>query len=107
MSQPLASQKVKTGLQKAMELRLEKSKTTTELGELRRQLATILDDQTRMRANIKELPTTSQIHARLLKKFDEQETQIEKYRADIKKLEGTEHAQDVAFRAYLAGFTAE
>jgi hypothetical protein len=60
-----------------------------------------------MRANIKELPTTSTIHARLLKKFDEQETQIEKYRADIKKLEGTEHTQDVAFRAYLAAFTAE
>jgi hypothetical protein len=107
ISQPLASQKVKTGLQKALELRWEKSKTTTELGELNRQLSAILEDQTRMRANIKELPTTSTIHARLLKKFDEQETQIEKYRADIKKLQGTEHAQDVAFRAYLAGFTAE
>ena len=107
ISQPLASQKVKTGLQKALELRWAKSKTTTELGELRRQLVTILDDQTRMRANIKELPTSSTIHARLLKKFDEQETQIEKYRADIKKLEGTEHEQDKAFRAFLAGFTAE
>ena len=72
-----------------------------------RQLASILEDQTRMRANIKELPTTSEIHKRLLKKFDEQETQIEKYRADIKRLEGTEHEQDVAFRAFLAAFTAE
>ena len=60
-----------------------------------------------MRANIKELPTTSQIHARLLKKFDEQETQIEKYRADIKKLETQEHEQDKALRDFLAAFTVE
>jgi len=45
--------------------------------------------------------------ARLGAIVDEQETQIEKYRADIKKLEGVEHTQDVAFRAYLAGFSAE
>ncbi len=107
ISQPLASQKVKAGLQKAIELRWAKSKTTTELGEVRRQLASIVEDQARMRANIKELPNDSDIHKRLLKKFDEQETQIEKYRADIKKLEGVEHGQDVAFRDYLAGFSAE
>ena len=107
ISQPLASEKVKAGLKQALELRLAKSRTTVELAELRRQLASILDDQTRMRANIKELPTNSEIHKRLLKKFDEQETQIEKYRADIKRLEGTEHEQDKAFRAFLAAFTAE
>jgi len=60
-----------------------------------------------MRANVKELPTTSQIHARLLKKFDEQETQIERHRADIKKLEAKEHDQDVAFRDFVAHFSAE
>ena len=90
-----------------MELRWAKSKTTNEIAELRRQLGSILEDQTRMRANIKELPTTSEIHKRLLKKFDEQETQIEKYRADIKKAETLEHAQDKTFREYLANFSAE
>ena len=107
VSQPLAGEKVKAGLKKAMDLRWAKSKTTTDLTELRRQLASILEDQTRMRANIKELPTTSQIHARLLKKFDEQETQIEKYRAEIKKLEGVEHSQDKEFREFAANFSAE
>ena len=72
-----------------------------------RQLASILEDQTRMRLNIKELPTNSEIHKRLLKKFDEQETQIEKYRADIKRLEGTEHEQDKVLREFLAAFTTE
>jgi hypothetical protein len=50
-----------------------------EAAEVKRQLASILEDQTRMRANIRELPANSEIHKRLLKKFDEQETQIEKY----------------------------
>ena len=107
ISQPLASEKVKVGLKRVQELRWAKSKTTTELGEMSRQLTAILEDQTRMRANIKELPTTSTIHARLLKKFDDQETQIEKYRADIKRLQGVEHTQEVAFRDYLANFSAE
>jgi hypothetical protein len=107
VSQPHASPKVKEGLRRAMELRTAASRTTAELGELRRQLQAIVEDQTRMRANIKELPTTSQIHGRLLKKFDEQETQIEKLRADIKKLEGQEHSQNTAFRDFVASFNAE
>jgi len=107
ISQPQASKKVKEGLQKALEMRWAKSKTTNDLVELNRQLTAILQDQTRMRSNIKELPTTSQIHARLLKKFDEQETQIEKYRAEIKTLQTQEHSQDKALREYLAAFSTE
>jgi hypothetical protein len=42
-----------------------------------------------------------------LKKFDEQETQIETYQADIKKLQGTEHNQKKEFDDFFAHFTAE
>jgi hypothetical protein len=78
ISQSLAGEKVKAGLKRGLELRLAKSRTAVELAELRRQLASILEDQTRMRLNVKELPTNSEIHKRLLEKFEE--TQIAKYR---------------------------
>ena len=42
-----------------------------------------------------------------LEKFDQQETQIEKYQADIKKLQGVEHAQRKEFEDFLANFNAE
>ncbi|HWG43703.1 MAG TPA: hypothetical protein VN688_13025, partial [Gemmataceae bacterium] len=68
---------------------------------------TIRTDQPRLRANLKELPQTSDAFKRIVTKFNEQETQIEKYQADIKKLQEVEHTQKKAFDDYLASFNAE
>jgi hypothetical protein len=107
ISQTVTSEKVKEGLKKAMELRWTLSKTQQEIGELQRQLNTIVNDQPRLRANMKELPQTSEAFKRIVKKFNDQETQIETYQADIKKLQGVEHQQRKAYDDYLAGFNAE
>ncbi len=107
MNQPVCSEKVKTGLQKSMELRWTMQKTQREIVELQRQLDTIRNDQPRLRANLKELPQTSEAFQRIVKKFNEQENQIEKYLADIKKLQGVEHDQRKVFEDYLAAFNAE
>jgi hypothetical protein len=107
INQPVTSDKVKAGLQKALDLRWELNRTQREIAELERQLKVITDDQVRLRANLKEMPATAAAYKRYLEKFDQQETQIEKYQADIKKLQGQEHQQKKAFDDYLAGFTAE
>jgi hypothetical protein len=107
LSQPVASQKVKDGLQKAMELRRTTEKTRRESAELQRQLNTITQDQERLRANLREMPSTAKAYKRYLEKFDQQETQIEKYQADIKKLQAQEHTQQKAFDDFLVGFTAD
>ncbi len=107
ISQPITSEKVKTGLQKALELRWEMAKTQREIAELQRQLETIRTDQPRLRANLKELPQTSEAFQRIVKKFNEQETQIEKYQADIKKLQEVEHTQRKALEDFLAAFNAD
>jgi hypothetical protein len=107
LSQPVTSAKVKAGLNKALELRWELQKTQREIAELERQLNVITTDQGRLRANLKEMPPTAAAYKRYLEKFDQQETQIEKYQADIKKLQGQEHQQHKAFEDYLAGFSAE
>ncbi|HWG46805.1 MAG TPA: DUF4139 domain-containing protein [Gemmataceae bacterium] len=107
ISQTVTSDKVKAGLTKAMELRWTLEKTKREIAELQRQLDTIRTDQPRLRANLKELPQTSDAFKRIVTKFNEQETQIEKYQADIKKLQEVEHKQKKTFDDYLAGFNAE
>jgi hypothetical protein len=107
MNSPVTSQKVKDGLDNAMKLRWAMAKTQREIQEMERQLKVITDDQARLRANLKEMPATAAAYKRYLQKFDEQETQIEKYQADIKKLQGVEHQQRKEFEDFLANFSAE
>ena len=53
------------------------------------------------------MPPTAAAYKRYLDKFDQQETQIEKYQADIKKLQDVEHKQQKEFEDFLANFSAE
>src|SRR5262249_45730456 len=103
----VTSDKVKAGLKHAMELRWTLHKTQREIGEQQRQLQTIVQDQVRLRANLKEMPSTAAAYKRYLEKFDKQETQIEKYQEDIKKLQATEHSQKKQLDDFLADFSAE
>ncbi len=107
ISQKIVSQKVKDGLHQAMKLRWALNKTQREIGELERQLNTVVQDQARLRANLKEMPATADAYKRYLKKFDDQETQIEDYQARIKELQGVEFDQKKEFENYLASFSAE
>jgi len=107
MSQTVSTPKVKEALQKALELRWDFNKTTREIAELQRQLTVITTDQGRLRANLKETPGNSPLAKRYLDKLNEQETQIEKYQADVKRLQGVEHTQQKAFEDYLANLNVE
>jgi hypothetical protein len=107
LSQTVVSPKVKQGLEKAMKLRWALAKTQQEIQEQEGQLKVIVDDQVRLRANLKEMPATADAYKRYLKKFDDQETEIEKFQADIKKLQGAENAQKKEFEDFLANFSAE
>ncbi len=53
------------------------------------------------------MPQTAVAYKRYLEKFDRQETQIEKYQADVKKMQETEHQQQKEFEDFLTNFSAE
>ena len=53
------------------------------------------------------MPPAGADYKRYLDTFDQQETQIEKYQADIRKLQGLEHQQRKEFEDFLANFSAE
>ncbi len=107
ISQAVASAKLKEGLNNAMRLRWAMSKTQQDSRELERQLKVLTNDQARLRANLREVPGNSDIAKRYLTKLNEQETTIEKYQADVKKLQTTEHQQRKEFDQFLADFSAE
>ncbi len=102
-----SSPKVKEGLKQGIALRWALNKTQREIAEQQLQLKTITEDQVRLRANLKEMPPTAAAYKRYLDKFDQQETQIEKYQADIKKMQDAEHQQQKEFEDFLNNFSAE
>src|SRR5205807_8268859 len=101
------SDAVKAVLTKAIELKGKLSETQRELQQQDRQLKVIVDDQVRLRANLKEMPPTAEAYKRYLKKFDDQETQIEDFQKKIKTLQDTEFTQRKALDDYLGGLDVE
>jgi hypothetical protein len=107
LSAPVTSGKVKKALEEAMSLRWETAKVTREIQEQERQLKIIVDDQGRLRANLREMPTTAAAYKRYLEKFDTQETQIEQYQSTIKSLQTSEHAKRKAFEDFINTLNVE
>jgi hypothetical protein len=103
----VSSPKVKEGLKQGIALRWAMNKTQREIGEQQLQLKTITEDQVRLRANLKEMPPTAAAYKRYLDKFDQQETQIEKYQADVKKMQETAQQQQKEFEDFLNNFSAD
>jgi hypothetical protein len=60
-----------------------------------------------LRANLREVPPTSEAYKRYLKKFDEQEPQIEEFQRKVKQLQDTELQQRKALDDYLGGLDVE
>jgi len=107
LQSPVVSDKVKEGLKKAQELRWEWGRTQREAGEQQRQLQAVAEDQGRLRANLREVPQSSPLHRRYLDKLGKQEDEVEKYRADIQKLQAQEHARREALGDSLAAFSPD
>jgi len=64
LQSPVVSDKVKAGLRKAQGPRWEWARARREAGE--RQLQAITEDQTRLRADLREVPQSSPLHKRQL-----------------------------------------
>jgi hypothetical protein len=107
ISQNVTSEKVKAAINQAIALKAKLSATQQEIGHKERRLKDIRDDQARLRANLKEVPPTSEAYKRYVKKFDDQETEIEQLQTDIKKLQDTEYAQRKSFESYLGSLDVE
>jgi hypothetical protein len=106
LQSPVVSKKVKEGLKRAQPLRRECARAQREAGEQQRQLQAVAEDQTRLRANLREVPQTSPLHKRYLDKLGKQEDEVEKYRGEIQKLQAQEHARKKALDDFLAAFSA-
>jgi hypothetical protein len=103
----IANAKVKAALEQALKLKEELAQTNREIAREEQALQVIEKDQGRMRANMERVPQTSEAYKRYLKKFDEQETEIEKRRAAIVKLQDRSETQRKTYESFIGNLNVE
>jgi hypothetical protein len=107
INQPVTSANVKKALEQAMTLKGKLSATQRELQQVERSLQVITADQDRLRKNLREMPQEAAAYKRYLKKFDDQETQIETLQKKQKDLQDEEHAQRKSYENFLSNLSIE
>jgi hypothetical protein len=100
LSQNAISAEDKANLQQGMALKAKFVATRQEIVQKERRLNDIRQDQARLRENLKTVPQGSEAYKRYVKKFDDQETEIEQIQDTIKKLQETEFRQRQDFDAF-------
>jgi hypothetical protein len=98
---------VRDVLKKLLELREKIDENNRAIDEQLEALKEIRDDQERIRANIERTPKESDAFKRYLKKFDDQEAEIEKRRARMKELKADLVRTEKALKEVAAGAKAE
>jgi hypothetical protein len=101
LNQAVTSPQVKAALQQLQQLKAKLAMTTQELNQVNEQLRVITEDQARLRANLREMPTTAAAYKRYLEKFDKQETEIESLREAQKRLQQQQLKNQQEVDAYL------
>src|SRR5262249_2240141 len=107
INQPVTGANVKKALEEAMTLKGKLTAAQRELQQVERQLAVINADQERLRKNLKEMPQEAAAYKRYLKKFDDQETQIEALQKKQKELQDDEHSHRKTYENFLSNLSVE
>jgi hypothetical protein len=107
MKLPVASAAVKAALAKAKADRAAVAATENALAAEETALKAIIDGQGRLRDNITKVPKESETFQRYLKKFDDQETEIEQRQAKAAQLRADLKRQKESLRDAMEKVTAE
>jgi hypothetical protein len=94
--------KVREVLIKAMQFKNALVDTQRSVEQHRQQLVQITAEQARIRENMKTVDQKSEYYTRLLKKLNEQETQIEKVQSEVEELLKKQTTQQHDLESYLS-----
>ena len=94
-------QDVKDALVKAIGFKNQLTDTQRQMQERQQKVNEISTEQQRLRENMKTVAQNTEYYTRLLKKLDEQETQIEKLQKEVQDLQKQRDTQRKALEDYL------
>ena len=98
---------VKEALETVIAKRAELDELTRRRENLERDVNELVQEQARMRENLKTLPKGTDSYQRQLTKFDELETRIERVREQITQARQQEEKKRAAFDSYLLSLNVE
>lgn len=103
ISSPVVSEAAKEALRQIVRRKQEIAAVETQRGNLEQQIGSIAEDQARIRQNMEQLDRTSDLYKTYVKKFTDQETQIEALRGQIAELQQKRDQLQKALDEYLMG----
>jgi hypothetical protein len=103
----VVSEGVKKALGEVIARKQKISELAAEKKRLEQQVAVIDQEQARIRQNMAQLDKTTELYQRYVKKFGEQEDEVERLRGDIRRLETEEAKARQGLDAYLISLTLE
>jgi hypothetical protein len=95
------SEPVKTALREVVRRKTELNNLQQRKQQLEQEIAVITQEQERIRNNMRSIDRNTDLYNRYVKKFTEQEDQIDRYREDIRQLEGQVLEKQRALDEYL------
>jgi len=98
---------MKAKLTEALTLKSAWDIARREIENVNRSIQTITTDQTRLRQNLREMPREAEAYKTYLKKFDDQEKEMDVLHKRLKELQAEEHKTRVAYDNYLSTLTVE
>ncbi|MFZ5830421.1 MAG: hypothetical protein ACOY3P_10050 [Planctomycetota bacterium] len=103
LQSPAVSEKVKQALQEVVRRQHEIGKVAAEIKRLEGQVQEIENDQARIRQNMAQLDRTSEVYKNYVRKFSDQELQIEKLREQIDELKKQQSQLKTELDEHLMG----
>jgi len=107
ISQEKVSEALKTKLQAALAFKAKMDDAKRELTKVVADIQRITQDQNRLRQNLREVPQASEAYKRYLKKFDDQEKEMDTLTDSQKSLQNTEFQARVQYETFLANLTTD
>jgi hypothetical protein len=107
MQAPVISPAVKAAMEKVVAMRAELDQVARERAAREQEAKEAVEEQARIRENLKTIQQNTDTYQRQLKKFDALETQIEQLRTKIAELRRQEEARRQALESYLLALDVE
>ena len=107
IAQTELSEKLRAALQKLTGLQEEAAALSQQRAEKETRIKEIEQEQSRIRANMKELDRASELYRQYVEKLTKQETEFEALRGQIAELRAKEAAKKAEIAAYVAGLDVQ
>jgi hypothetical protein len=98
---------VKEKLKEALSQKGKWDSIRRDITEINVRIQTITQDQNRLRQNLREMPKESDAYKRYLKKFDDQEKEMDDLHLKLKDLQKSEQTARVSYENFLANLSVE